>query len=49
MTSNETALKNTTAAPIPVALRSLWEVDPGDLTRVGVRYRTRDGRIVNFG
>jgi len=42
----ETLLENPTDAPVPAALQSRWEVDPGDLQTVVVRYRKQDGGTV---
>ncbi len=42
----ETILENATHAPVPSVLQSRWEVDPGDLEAVVVRYRKQDGGTV---
>ncbi|SPE37858.1 Glycosyl hydrolase family 67 (modular protein) [Candidatus Sulfopaludibacter sp. SbA6] len=42
----ETILENTTHAALPVALQSRWDVDPGGLETVVVRYRKQDGGTV---
>ncbi|MBZ5620668.1 MAG: DUF4838 domain-containing protein [Acidobacteriia bacterium] len=42
----ETILENTTNAAVPAVLQSRWEVDPGDLETVVVRYRKQDGGTV---
>jgi hypothetical protein len=42
----ETVLENGTNASMPAVLQSRWEVDPGDLQTVAVRYRKQDGGTV---
>jgi len=42
----ETMLENPTNRPLPAALQSRWDVDPGDLRTVAVRYRKQDGGAV---
>jgi hypothetical protein len=42
----ETILTNSTNATVPAVLQSRWEVDPGDLETVVVRYRRQSGSPV---
>ena len=42
----ETILENATNRSVPAVLQSRWEVDPGDLQAVAVRYRKQDGGTV---
>jgi hypothetical protein len=46
MLHTETTLENTTAGPLAAVLQSRWEVDPGDLQSVVVRYPRQDGGSV---
>jgi len=43
----ETTLENPGATPIEAVLQSRWEVDPGELEGVSVRYRSQAGADVN--
>ncbi|HUJ22910.1 MAG TPA: hypothetical protein VLX58_15365, partial [Bryobacteraceae bacterium] len=39
----ETTLENVTAAPVTAAVQSQWDVNPGDLASVVLRYRKQAG------
>src|SRR5450432_46511 len=43
MLRTETILENATAAPMTAAVQSQWDVNPGDLASVVLRYRTQAG------
>jgi hypothetical protein len=46
MLRTETVLENATAAPVTAAVQSQWDVNPGDLASVVLRYRKQAGDAV---
>jgi len=46
MLRTETILENATAAPVTAAVQSQWDVNPGDLASVVLRYRKQTGGAV---
>jgi hypothetical protein len=46
MLRTETILENATAAPLTAAVQSQWDVNPGDLATVVLRYRKQAGDAV---
>jgi hypothetical protein len=46
MLRTETVLENATAAPVTAAVQSQWDVNPGDLAAVVLRYRKQAGDAV---
>jgi len=46
MLRTETILENATAAPVTAAVQSQWDVNPGDLASVVLRYRKQAGGAV---